>query len=74
MGPDVLMSSGGGASLIPGGSSVTGLGRFGSPTSRFLLNRRKWWCCGVRRRRKSSYKHNTVSLNFSSLVTRYLLD
>jgi len=63
MGPDVLMSSGGGTSLVPGGSSIAGLGRFASPTSNFLLNRRKWWCCGVPRRKKSSYKPSTVSFN-----------
>jgi hypothetical protein len=55
------MSSAGGNSLIPGGASITGLARFGTPASQFLFNRRKWWCCGVRRRRKTSYKHSTVS-------------
>jgi hypothetical protein len=63
MGPDVLMSSGGGASTVPGSHSITGLGRLASPTRQFLLNRRKWWCCGVRRRKKSSFKHNAVSFN-----------
>jgi hypothetical protein len=62
MGPDVLIS-GGGTSLIPGGSAIAGLGRFSSPTSNFLLNRRRWWCCGVPRRKKSSYKASTVSFN-----------
>ena len=61
MGPDILMSSGGGASLAPGGTSIAGLGRFTSPTSNFLLNRRKWWCCGVPRRKRSSFKANLVS-------------
>ncbi len=62
MGPDVLMSSGGGgASLVPGGAAIAGLGRFASPTSHFLLNRRKWWCCGVPKRKRSSLKPNTVS-------------
>ncbi|CAF0767448.1 unnamed protein product [Adineta steineri] len=56
MGPDALMSSGAGTSLIPGSNAMAGLGRFASPTSHFLLNRRKWWCCGPRRRRKNSYK------------------
>ncbi len=63
IGPDALMSSGGGVSLIPGGNAMVGLGRFASPTRRFLLNRRKWWCCGAPKRRKSSMKANTVSLN-----------
>jgi len=63
MGPDVLMSSGGGTSLVPGGNAIAGLGRFSSPTSNFLLNRRKWWCCGVPRRKKSSHKASTVSFN-----------
>jgi hypothetical protein len=63
MGPDVLMNSGGGASIIPGCHAATGLGRFGTPARQFLLNRRKWLCCGgVRRRKPSSYKHNAVSL------------
>jgi hypothetical protein len=61
MGPDVLMSGGGGTSLIPRGSIAAGLGRFTSPTSHFLLNRRKWWCCGVRKRKRSLFKSNTVS-------------
>ena len=61
MGPDVLMSSGGGgASIPPGAHANTGIGRISSP-AHLLLNRRKWWCCGVRRRRKSSFKHNTVN-------------
>ena len=71
MGPDALMNSGGGANLIPGGSALTGLGRFSAPASHFLLNRRKWWCCGVRRRRKNSYKLNTVS--FYSIIPNHLL-
>jgi len=61
IGPDALMSSGAGTSLIPGSSTMAGLGRFTSPASNFLLNRRKWWCCGGRRRRKNSYKLSTVS-------------
>jgi hypothetical protein len=63
MGPDVLMSSGPGASIIPGGHPSTGIGRLSLPARQFLLTRRKWWCCGVRRRKKNSYKFNTVSLN-----------
>jgi hypothetical protein len=66
MGPDVLMNSGGGTSLAPGGNAITGLGRFASPTRHFLFNRRKWWCCGVRRRRKNSYKASTVSFHSSN--------
>jgi hypothetical protein len=65
MGPDALMSSGGGASLIPGGSAMAGLGRLSSPATNFILNRRKWWCCGGRRRRKTSYKISIVSFNIS---------
>lgn len=61
MGPDILMSSGGGASLVPGGSAIAGLGRFTSPTSNFLFNRRKWWCCGVPRRKKNSFRTSAVS-------------
>ena len=61
MGPDALMSSGGGASLVPGGTAIAGLGRFASPTSNFLWNRRKWWCCGLPKRKRSSFKQNTVS-------------
>jgi hypothetical protein len=68
MGPDALMSSSGGASLIPGGSAIAGLGRFSSPASNFLLNRRKWWCCGGRRRRKNSYKINIVSFRSTNTI------
>jgi hypothetical protein len=60
MGPDVLMNTAGGTSIVPGTHVATGIGRLGSPARHFLLNRRKWWCCGVRRRKKS-YKHNAVS-------------
>jgi len=63
MGPDVIMSGGGGRSIVPGGHAATGLGRLGSPARHFFLNRRKWWCCSVRRRKRSSFKHNTVSSN-----------
>lgn len=62
MGPDVLMSSGGGTSLVPGGNALGGLARFSAPASQFLFNRRKWWCCGVRRRRKNSYKFSIVRI------------
>jgi hypothetical protein len=71
MGPDVLMSSAGGASIVPGSHSSAGLGRLASPTRQFLLNRRKWWCCGVRRRKKSSLKHNAVS--FNEIYISYLI-
>jgi hypothetical protein len=61
MGPDVLMSSGGGGTtVVPGAHATTGIARLSLPARHFLLNRRKWWCCAVRRRKKSSYKHNAV--------------
>ncbi|CAF3195526.1 unnamed protein product [Rotaria sp. Silwood2] len=63
MGPDILMSSGGGTSLVPGGSTIAGLARFGSRHSQLLLNPRAWWCCRGRRRRKNSYKINTERKN-----------
>ncbi|CAF2244643.1 unnamed protein product [Rotaria magnacalcarata] len=56
MGPDMLMSSGGGASLAAG-SATAGFTNLGS-RSRFLLHPRAWWCCKSRRRRKTSYKFN----------------
>jgi hypothetical protein len=61
MGPDALLSSGGGASLVPGSTAIAGLGRFTSSTNHFLWNRRKWWCCGQPKRKRSSFKQNTVN-------------
>ncbi|CAF1562778.1 unnamed protein product [Rotaria magnacalcarata] len=61
MGPDMLMSSGGGASLAAG-SATAGFTNLGS-RSRFLLHPRAWWCCKSRRRRKTSYKFNIERKN-----------
>ncbi|CAF1007758.1 unnamed protein product [Rotaria sordida] len=63
MGPDILMSSGGGTSLVPGNSAITGLGRFSSRYSQSLLNPQTWWCCRGRRRRNTSYKINIERKN-----------
>ncbi|CAF1327781.1 unnamed protein product, partial [Adineta ricciae] len=63
MGPDALMNSGGRTSFTAGTNNMTGLSRFGSPSSRLLLNRRRWWCCGVRTRGKNSYKYSTDRAN-----------
>jgi hypothetical protein len=60
MGPDVLSTGGGTASIVPGAYAAAGISRLSLPARHFLLNRRKWWCCGVRRRKKSSYKLNAV--------------
>ncbi|CAF3750380.1 unnamed protein product [Rotaria socialis] len=63
MGPDMLMNSGGGASLAAGNSAMAGFTNFGSRSGRFLLHPRAWWCCKSRRRRKNSCKFNIERKN-----------
>lgn len=61
MGPDLLLSSGGGTSIAHGGSAIATFTRFGSRGSHFLLHPRAWWCWKGRQRRRNSYKISIVS-------------